>query len=64
MKKNLIINFIFLAIFSFVSLNTYAQNQKIAFVDADAIYPNMPEAKAAKSELEQYKSILEKQLDN
>ena len=63
MKKNLFIGFIFLTIFSFASHISYAQNQKIAYVDADAIYPNMPEAKAAKSELEQFKSILEKQLE-
>ncbi len=44
------------------STNTYAQ-QKIAYVDADQILPNMPEYKRAKAEVESYSKILQKQLE-
>lgn len=44
------------------STNSYAQ-QKIAYVDADQILPNMPEFKRAKAEVESYRKILEKQLE-
>jgi outer membrane protein len=47
----------------FVSMSLSAQSQKIAYVDPEQIIPNMPEYKAAKSELEQYNSILQKQLE-
>jgi outer membrane protein len=50
-----------LALMAF-STNTYAQ-QKIAYVDADQILPNMPEYKRAKAEVESYRKILEKQLE-
>ncbi|WBM74979.1 OmpH family outer membrane protein [Saprospira grandis] len=41
---------------------SYGQ-QKIAYVDADVIIPNMPEYKRAKAEVESYRKILEKQLE-
>jgi outer membrane protein len=50
-----------LALMAF-STNSFAQ-QKIAYVDADQILPNMPEYKRAKAEVENYRKILEKQLE-
>lgn len=62
MKKSLKL-FSLALIFLFVSMSISAQNQKIAYVDPEQIIPNMPEYKAAKSELEQYQSILKKQME-
>lgn len=39
-----------------------AQNQIIAYVDIEAILPNMPEYKRVESELTSYKKVLEKQI--
>lgn len=52
---------VLLSVLSFSVAN--AQSQKIAYVDPEQIIPNMPEYKAAKSELEQFKTILQKQLE-
>jgi outer membrane protein len=52
-----------IALSVFSTFTAIGQNQKIAYVDVDAITPNMPETKAAKSELEQFKTILQKQLE-
>ncbi len=62
--KNKVLNLLLvLAFTSLISNSIFAQGQKIAYVDPDAIILNMPEYKAAKSELEQYQSILQKQLE-
>ena len=50
-------------VFLCLSISISAQNQKIAYVDPEQIIPNMPEYKAAKSELEQYQNILKKQME-
>jgi len=50
-------------VFLCLSMSISAQNQKIAYVDPEQIIPNMPEYKAAKSELEQYQNILKKQME-
>jgi outer membrane protein len=61
--KNSLKLFSLAIVFLFVSMSLSAQNQKIAYIDPEQIIPNMPEYKAAKSELEQYNSILQKQLE-
>jgi len=53
--------FAFLCLLSF-SYNADAQ-QKVGYLDPEAILPNMPEYRAAKSELANYTKILEKQLE-
>ncbi len=42
---------------------TQAQNQVLAYVDIEAVLPNMPEYKRVESELTSYKKVLEKQLE-
>lgn len=62
--KNTIKSIVLLVAFLFVStVAVYAQGQKVAYIDPEQIIPNMPEYKAAKSELESYKNILQKQLE-
>jgi outer membrane protein len=61
--KNSLKLFSLAIVFLFVSMSLSAQNQKIAYVDPEQIIPNMPEYKAAKSELEQYQNILKKQME-
>jgi outer membrane protein len=61
--KNSIKKVSFALVLMFLSFSAFSQNQKIAYVDPEQIIPNMPEYKAAKSELEQYNSILQKQLE-
>jgi outer membrane protein len=63
MKNSIRFSFLTFILVILSYLNISAQNQKIAYVDVDAITPNMPETKAAKSELEQFKAILQKQLE-
>lgn len=62
--KNITNFFSLIALFSLLSFSVAnAQTQKVAYVDPEVIIPNMPEYKAAKSELEQFKSILQKQFE-
>ena len=62
--KNMIKFFSLLFILAVISISSAsAQAQKIAYIDPEQIIPNMPEYKAAKSELEQYKNILQKQIE-
>lgn len=61
--KNSIKTFSFAIVLMFMSFTAFTQNQKIAYVDPEQIIPNMPEYKAAKSELEQYQNILKKQME-
>jgi outer membrane protein len=61
--KNSIKKVSFALVLMFLSFSAFSQNQKIAYVDPEQIIPNMPEYKAAKSELEQYQNILKKQME-
>ncbi len=67
MKKLLKINFIALIAILLTSCQAQAQKeteaQKIAFIDAEVIIPNMPEYKSAESDYLQYQSILQKQFE-